>query len=185
MRFVLLRTRLLTRTLGPIPAISLVAWLVLVALGGPATAAASDLQTAGSLCIGLIPIAVATATVLPYSGRQSLYLPAVASLMVFSTHALLGGLCCWVLSLCTHDIAAQTPALIAAGVVLFPPIALTASLAHLPNRWVYAGATVLAFTMQCILFTPSLLWEASPWLALLLETLAAALLIAALRPGKH
>ena len=184
MRFVLLRTRLLTRTLGPIPALGLVAWLVLVALGGPATAAASDLQTAGSLCIGLLPIAVAVATILPYPGSGPTYLPASTSLIVFSAHAILGGVCCWLLSLCTRDVAAQAPALMAAGMVFFPPVAIMASLTHLQSRWVSVSATVFAFTMQCILFAPSLQWEASSWLALLLECLAAALLIAALRPGE-
>ena len=182
MRFVLLRTKLLIRTLGPFPAVALVAWLVLVALGGPASATASDLQTAGSLCVGLLPIAMATATVTPYVAQGSSYLVALSSLMVFSAHALLGGACCWLLSLCTHDIAAQAGGLFAAGMVFFPPIAIVASLPRLRSRWVMVPATVFLFSMQWILFAPSLQWDCSPWLALLLESIAVVLLIAALRP---
>jgi hypothetical protein len=70
----------------------------------------------------------------------------------------------------------------AAGMVFFPPVAMIASLAHLRSRWVMVTATVIAFTMQWILFAPSLQWDASPWLALLLESSAVALLIAAIRP---
>ncbi len=42
-------------------------------------------------------------------------------------------------------------------------------------------ATVFVFSMQWVLFAPSLQWDCSPWLALLLESIAVVLLIAALR----
>ena len=177
MRFVELRTRLVLRTIGPLPAIALAAWLMLVVLGGPANATASDLKTAGSLSIGLLPIAIVVATVSPYSAHAAMYLSAIAALTVFLAHAALGMVICWLLSLFTWDANAHALPLLAAALLFCPPITLVCGLIHAGCRRGKLFAALLAFPLQWLLFAPSMDWHLGDWLTLLLELACASILI--------